>query len=472
VQLVFTLLNLACKKCSCHLILNMCIAYFCIILFLLLSLVFSLLSVATSTICTYHLTLLENLPTQNFTIATTKVSISPATIEAILECPPGLNATNDNNFINILGIESLFNVTKEVGAATSQITSAQGAFNPNTQIQAAINQLASVSNSTSFNISKTAPVSSFQNQITTFRNNLPAYNMNRTNVAQQNKLQTYYLSSVQVNSQTFSWVDYQAAINNVNNVMATASNIPSGYYKNYTFASIVHFTQSSINTASSPFNSGYTGTSPPAVTYGSGGNYNNLLTYLGVTDAYTAVVSGAITANNQVLTNLTIIGNYVNNVATSVNTISSIQTSLSTLQSGINSTLYDILGEADTIIKGLTTQANSVNGIAQFVLTAPQYTKCGFIGDFYAHGFQDTICVKLNQSLKSGWIFMAFAAFALLVTFITFSRHVRKPDWYLNPEESDEPGIQLTPARTAALSPKPAAGNSLVALSPRTAHLA
>lgn len=41
------------------------------------------------------------------------------TIESVLNCPSGLNATDDNNFISILGLHELFNVSKQVNQRDS-----------------------------------------------------------------------------------------------------------------------------------------------------------------------------------------------------------------------------------------------------------------------------------------------------------------------------------------------------------------
>lgn len=54
-QIILTLLNRSYSKSSGHLVVNMCCNYFCLLLFVTLAIIFSMLAIASSTICEYHL---------------------------------------------------------------------------------------------------------------------------------------------------------------------------------------------------------------------------------------------------------------------------------------------------------------------------------------------------------------------------------------------------------------------------------
>ena len=83
-------------------------------LFLIFGLIFSLFATVTTTVCEYHLMAVDKVPSTNLTISDVTIELTPQTVKNILNCPAGTTATADNNFISILGADSLFNVTKQV----------------------------------------------------------------------------------------------------------------------------------------------------------------------------------------------------------------------------------------------------------------------------------------------------------------------------------------------------------------------
>ena len=60
-QIIMTLLNRRYSKSSAHLVMNMCCGYFCLLFFIILAIVFSLLAVVSSTVCEYHLELVAKV---------------------------------------------------------------------------------------------------------------------------------------------------------------------------------------------------------------------------------------------------------------------------------------------------------------------------------------------------------------------------------------------------------------------------
>lgn len=134
----------------------------CIVFFLLFTLVFSLLATLSATVCDYHVLALQQAPTLNISLGTNNVCLclnthrlshtggishthrfecgqvvfDSNTIESVLNCPSGLNATDDNNFISILGLHELFNVSKQVNQRDSTSHSCLAdACSPLTQVR-------------------------------------------------------------------------------------------------------------------------------------------------------------------------------------------------------------------------------------------------------------------------------------------------------------------------------------------------
>jgi hypothetical protein len=122
-----------------------------------------------------------------------------------------------------------------------------------------------------------------------------------------------------------------------------------------------------------------------------------------------------------------------------------VQRSLKTIQGNVNSTLHSILDEANGILSGMDAQVASVKSLATFVGTAPEYTKCGFVGEFYEEGFEGGICKNFKATLQTTWPFMLSAAICLFVSFLTFACHVRKPAWYYDDPADIALGIPPTP---------------------------
>jgi len=60
-QIIMTLLNRSYSKSSAHLLLSMCCNYFCLLFFIILAIVFSMLAVVSSTVCEYHLELVATV---------------------------------------------------------------------------------------------------------------------------------------------------------------------------------------------------------------------------------------------------------------------------------------------------------------------------------------------------------------------------------------------------------------------------
>lgn len=104
-----------------------------------------------------------------------------------------------------------------------------------------------------------------------------------------------------------------------------------------------------------------------------------------------------------------------------------LQTSLSTVTSTINSTLYAVLNTANGITAGMNAQADGIKALGTFATTAPEYFKCGFIGDFYEDALLGEVCGSVQQNLKFSWIFMMIGMVSLFISFVTFSCFVRRP---------------------------------------------
>lgn len=225
-----------------------------------------------------------------------------------------------------------------------------------------------------------------------------------------------------------------------------ATPIPPGFYPAYSFQTAWNFTRATVG--AEPLWEEVVFRPPIA--------YDDLIDGLTQTDPFTLVVNEAVATNIEVQANLTAVLQALDDIQLSVNGIDAVQVNLGALQTQLNGTLYDLLAQAQGILTGLTAQEEGIRGLVAYVNTAPEYTKCGFVGEFYQEGFQENFCGDLHDSLSIMWPFMLAAATCLFLSFVTFSCFVRKPRWY---RESDydrrEDRNNLTPGRTprgAALS--------------------
>lgn len=166
-------------------------------------------------------------------------------------------------------------------------------------------------------------------------------------------------------------------------------------------------------------------------------------------DPYTNAVNDAEAENADVRADLAEIDKRLADIQQGVGAMDAAQAQLTQLRTGVNDTLHALLGKVEEVESLLDAEAQDVRELATYVGTAPEYAKCGFVGDFYQEGFQGAFCGDLHGSASVSWPFMLGAAFCLFVSFLTFSCFVRKPQWYLDAgyEESLERNA-LTPGHT------------------------
>jgi len=129
------------------------------------------------------------VPSQNLTLNNGQFSVTPAVIEDILHCPASpftpSSATSDNNFINILGAEGIFNISSQTDEAIAQVEEARTSFSPEAQIQQAIDELASLGASTAFNVSNGNDILSYRTEVLVLLADLPPAVMDRDNATQR-----------------------------------------------------------------------------------------------------------------------------------------------------------------------------------------------------------------------------------------------------------------------------------------------
>jgi len=237
----------------------------------------------------------------------------------------------------------------------------------------------------------------------------------------------------------FSWVDYQTNLAAVNSLLVGAAPIPSAFFPAYSFQTAWNFTQATV--ADEPLWEEVVFT-PPTV-------LDDLVDGLAQTDPFTAAVNTAVESNVEVHANLTAVLQALDEIQYSVDAIDAVQVNLGTLQTQLNGTLLSLLAQAQGILTGLTAQEEGIRSLATFVSTAPEYTKCGFVGEFYQEGFQEGFCGDLYDSLSIMWPFMLAASLCLFVSFVTFSCFVRKPQWFRDPDYNRwQDRNNLTPGRT------------------------
>lgn len=237
----------------------------------------------------------------------------------------------------------------------------------------------------------------------------------------------------------FSWADYQTSLAAVNTLLVGAAPIPPGFLPAYSFQTAWNFTQATV--AEEPLWEDVV-FAPPTV-------LGDLMDGLAQTDPFTVAVNTAVESNVEVHTNLTAVLQALDNIQYKVDAIDATQVNLATLQTQLNGKLYNLLAQAQGILTGLTAQEESIRSLATFVSTAPEYTKCGFVGEFYQEGFQETFCGDLHDSLSIMWPFMLAASLCLFVSFVTFSCFVRKPRWFRDPDYNRwQDRNNLTPGRT------------------------
>jgi len=182
------IINYYCSKRSWHLCCSMCVAYICLILFGIVALVISTLSVVTNLACDNRDWFVHKVPTKHMTVNGADFTIGPDTVNAILHCPAGINATADNNFVDILGVGKIFNISKQVDQGMAQVETMKSSFTPDTSIRKGLAKLTSVSNSSTFNVSKVAPIGPFISQLESFITTLPPQGMSKTDTTAQQQL--------------------------------------------------------------------------------------------------------------------------------------------------------------------------------------------------------------------------------------------------------------------------------------------
>lgn len=434
--LVFlTLMNRTYTTCSGHLVVGMCCSYVCLLLFLLLGMVFSLLAALNGTVCEYHLAVLAKVPAQNVTVNDVELHITPAVLKSALRCPNTPGVTADNNFVSLLGAEQVFNVSSQVEEALAQIEEARTSFDAEAQISDAVQQLASLQNSTAFNITESGTdIAAYRGEVVTLLEDLPPVDMDRDNDTQRDGLTHYYITDPK-----FSWRLYDTNLTAVNALLDGATPIPPGFLPVYTFQTAWNFTSATVE-------------AEPAwedVVFKAPTTLDDLLDGLATTDPFTTAANKAVAVNAEVHTNLTAVVQAIDDIQRDVDAIGAVQGNIQTLQTQVNTTLYALLDQARGIMAGLVTQEDNIRDLSSFVTTAPEYTKCGWVGDFYHEGFQEGFCGDLHHSVSTMWPFMLAASVCLFVSFVTFSCFVRKPRWYLDPSyESMDDRNALTPGRT------------------------
>lgn len=186
-----------------------------------------------------------------------------------------------------------------------------------------------------------------------------------------------------------------------------------------------------------------------AVQWTLGNDLNDLLAQLQATDPYTDAVNQADASNAEVRANLTAMDQGLEFVRLGVEELDAGQAALLGLRASVNGTLHALLGEVQEVEAALDGEEANVRELAAYVGTAPEYARCGFVGEFYKEGFQGAFCGGFHHSASIAWPFMIGAAVCLFVSFLTFSCFVRKPVWFLDP--GYEEGLErnaLSPGRT------------------------
>jgi len=94
---------------------------------------------------------------QTLTLIDFQISITPAVIQDIKHCPVSPFMPNgaipETNIIIIMGAESICNISSQTDMVTSQIKEIHSSFGLETQIQQAINEIASLRASVELNTS-------------------------------------------------------------------------------------------------------------------------------------------------------------------------------------------------------------------------------------------------------------------------------------------------------------------------------
>lgn len=403
------------------------------------------------------------------TLDDVQVSITHAAIEDIIHCPASpftpSSVTPDNNFIGILGAEGLFNISSQTDEAITQVEEARTSFNPEAQIQDAIKELDGLGASTAFNVSDGSNILSYRTEVLDLLARLPPAIMDRDNATQRGRYEGIdriettscshtaichihipnppalfdSLANFFIADPDFSWVDYQASLTAVNTLLVGATGIPPGFLSAYSFETAWNFTQATV--ADEPLWE-YVVFRPPT-------DLDDLMDGLANADPFTVAVNSAVASNVEVRTNLTAVLQALDGIQSDVDSIDAVQLNLANIQTQLNGTLHNLLALAQGILTGLTAQEDQIRSLAAFVSTAPEYTKCGFVGEFYHEGFQEGFCGDLHGSLSIMWPFMLAASLCLFISFVIFSCFVRKPRWFRDSDYTHwQDRNNLTPGRT------------------------
>jgi len=412
------IINYYCSKRSWHLCCSMCVAYICLILFGIVALVISTLSVVTNLACDNRDWFVHKVPTKHMTVNGADFTIGPDTVNAILHCPAGINATADNNFVDILGVGKIFNISKQVDQGMAQVETMKSSFTPDTSIRKGLAKLTSVSNSSTFNVSKVAPIGPFISQLESFITTLPPQGMSKTDTTAQQQLIDYYFTS----NQNF-FVDFQTQLTTINTILGAATDVAPDR-TSYNFTTIENFKQADVTPTTSKYNINYAGTNPAKVVYGTAGDDVTLSNALQQTDGYTTTLDAVIASNDVVVANLTALLHIAYSIQTSIHLIDGAQSAVMSGKDAINGSLWNMLLDANDIADGLDNQLANIRSVVAFTETVNDYTLCGFIGDFYVNTVEGVICDQFQTSLNMTWPCMITAILLLFLIFATLACYV------------------------------------------------
>ncbi|CAM9207574.1 unnamed protein product [Ectocarpus sp. 8 AP-2014] len=406
--------------------LNMFFVFMTQILFCLVAGVFLAVSKINGDLCDHHMALIEaNLPEFNTTVQDVEIIVDFPKVEKILTCSgeAGDTPTDSNNFVDILGIQQIFNISSTLKEASSLITDNSALLaEPKDSVLDAQSELGPLSDFVETDFVGDIDMSELSDEIDDLLEDMPPSPLDWDDKDHQDSVDSFYLNNVS----GYSWnnassgnVTYRGQLENVNWLISLM--VPGiigvedaflDIKDPYNFEQARNLTNETVCATDSPFY--------PANGQERYSNSENIEVYTfddhwdqlcrNVTAYYetTKKLETLIEENDEARQDLEGIQYEMGNIEGNITGY------MGELRDEMNDTLGDLADTLDQLVVDLNGLADSLESLNDVVMGASNYTMCGYIGDFYQDVYLDATCTDLQGNIE------AVAGPALTVVILMF----------------------------------------------------
>jgi hypothetical protein len=403
---IILLLTMTCMMSCCKkggrapLFGNMCFNYIFIIPYCILPGFLLLFALINEDICDVHMDMLvDQLNDTTINFGSSKATLGQ-TVRNILEC----EGTED--LVTLMHMNNELNITDDLSSTLDSLNEAvDGLSSATDSLNGTMDSMEQMIDALNVDFISSSDLSAVKSDVVSLLASLPDENANLDNSDQQDKFTNMY---------SIDWTAYQSLIDDVNDIITAMSpsnplggkvgfSNASTYDQDY-FASDGDFSCSGGCSGQSTDSGTYT--------YGNSDTYSTLDTAAAAMDVNTAVVDAAVTYNNYIVANLTIVLKDINNINAS-------SILFPELQEDASNEYDDIDVALGTIGDGIDISAvnEEIYDIIDQVMNANTYTQCAFIGTYYTGTYLGSYCDDLIPSLITLGYLMVGNALAMFVTF-------------------------------------------------------